>query len=763
MKKSAKKAVAVLLAFAMVATTLVTGANASAAKKKKAKKPKLSVSKLTVYKGSTKTVTIKNVKAKKLKSVKWSTKNKKVATVKKSSRTKAKIKGIKAGKTTTITCKFKVGKKKYTKKVKVTVKKKKTPTPTPVNPTPVPVNPTPVPATPTPGGTTDNGQYGAVTVTESNQPEGAVAGALYCEDFNDGPGKFIVRGPEDSQIILETANYGFGGKCLLVKNRVNAAGEGKSWSGAQVSLKDCGAIGGKDYVITAWVMAPQMIKDPAAAKGDKKRGIVLSKIAVNADGTESDDYSSANLAESEWISLKGVGDVRPGQWVKLQATVTMPSEGDMRIYFETPGVNLTNSGKSVNYFIDSFSVKEVTGKIDSSKLPSIADAYRGILNLGTALGADQVRNSVTMADVLRQFKSADTATAALTGGSITMGNEMKPGSFLSDTLVDASTVEGLPASYKEDKVPSLNFANIDETLKLAKQYGLRVRGHVLVWHAQTPDWFFRENYDSSTKKYVSKEVMDARLEWYIKSVMEHMKNTEGGEMIYCWDVVNETIMENGSLREACPESDTNDKADQSKSKWVAIYGGDEFIVNAFKYARTYAGENVELYYNDYNEYFPAKRDAIVKLANKLKAIKVGEKPIIDGIGMQMHLTNGSENNSLDKIKAAIEAYAGTGLKVQITELDMCKNGQEKSDEFAASYRSLFELLVEEKDNLDMVVLWGINDEGSWRKEKYPTLWRAGFQPKMAFWEVVNAGLKAQGKAELTYTEDDYYKDTATIQ
>ena len=762
MKKSAKKAVAVLLAFAMVATTLVTGVDVSAAKKK-AKKPKLSVSKLTVYKGSTKTVTIKNVKSKQLKSVKWSTKNKKIATVKKSSKTKAKIKGIKAGKTTTITCKFKVGKKSYKKTVKVTVKKKTTPTPIPKTPTPAPVNPTPVPVNPTPdnGGSADNGQYGAVTVTESNQPEGAVAGALYSEDFNDGPGKFTVRGPEDSQIILETANYGFGGKCLLVKNRINAAGEGKSWSGTQVSLKDCGAIGGKDYVITAWVMAPQMIKDPAAAKGDKKRGIVLSKIAVNADGTESSDFSSSNLAESEWISKTGAGDVRPGQWVKLQATVTMPSEGDMRIYFETPGVSLTNGGKSVNFFIDSFSVKEVTGKVDSSKLPSIADAYRGILNLGTALGADQVRNSVTMADVVRQFKSADTALAAVTGGSITMGNETKPSSFLSDTLVDASTVEDLPESYKDEKVPSLNFANIDETLKLAKQYGFRLRGHVLVWHQQTPDWFFREDYDS-TKAFVSKDVMDGRMEWYIKSVLTHMKNAEGGEMIYCWDVVNESIMEDGSLREACPAGETSTTAN-STSRWVSIYGSDEFITKAFTYARTYAGENIELYYNDYNEYFPAKRDAIVKLANKLKAIKVNGKPIIDGIGMQMHLTNGSDNNSIDKIKAAIEAYAGTGLKVQITELDMCKNGQEKSEEFAASYRSLFELFVEEKDKLDLVVLWGINDEGSWRKEKYPTLWRAGFQPKMAFWEVINAGLKANGKEELTYTEDDYYKDTATIQ
>ena len=753
MMKRTKKAVAVLLAFAMVATSLVTGsASADAAKKK----PKLSVSKkVTIYKGSTKTVTIKNVKSKDIKSLKWTTKSKKIATVKKSSKTKAKIKGVKAGKTT-ITCTFKIKKKKYTFKVTVTVKNKPKATPAPTTTAPAPNTPA-VTATPTPAPSTGS-------VAEQNKPEGAVSGGLYCEDFNDGIGKFTVRGPSDSQIKLENANYGFGDKCLLVKDRVNEAGEGKSWSGAQISLKDCGAEGGKDYVITAWVMSFQTIRDAGAPKNDKKRGIVLSKIAVDADGTESSDFSASNLAESEWISDKH--GVKRGTWVKLQATVTMPSEGDLRIYFETPGVSLL-SGKSVDYYLDSFSVKEVTGKVNSTTLPSIADAYRGILDLGTALGAEQLRNSIVMADVVRQFKSADPIVAAATGGSITMGNEMKPGSLLKDTLVDASGVEGLPASYKEHKVPTLDFSNVDESLKLAKQYGLRMRGHVLVWHSQTPDFFFRKDFDS-TKGFVTKDVMNARLEWYIKSVLTHIQNAEGGEMIYCWDVVNEVFTDdadNSTLRAPAPSSDTNATPANGKSKWISVYGegNDEYIVNAFKFARKYASEGVELYYNDYNEYMPSKRDAIYNLAMKLKDIKVNNKPIIDGIGMQMHLAQGNDGNSVAVIGAAIDKFASTGLKVQITELDMCRNSSAKSEEFAADYRALFELFVAKKDKLDKVILWGINDEGSWRKEQYPTLWRAGFQPKMCFWEVINEGRKAAGLDELAYTEADYYLDTAEIK
>lgn len=772
MMKRTKKAVAVLLALTMMVTSFVTGGVSADA----AKKPSLSVSKkLTIYKGSTKTVTIKNVKAKKVKSLKWTTKSKKIATVKKSSNTKAKIKGVKAGKTT-ITCKFKVKSKKYTFKVTVTVKNKPatttTPTTAPSSPsvTPGQVAPTDAPnVTPTPVPNTE-------VVTEKNKPDAAKKGSdvVYSEDFSDGPGKFKPRGPEGTQIKLETADYGYDGKCMLVRDRYTmeadeTTGEekmvGQSWSGAQVSLKECGAEPGKSYIITAWAMSLQTVRDPGAAMNDFKRGVVLSKIEVDADGKESSSFSGANIAETQWISDKF--GVKRGTWVKLQANVTMPSEGDLTIYFETPGVSLVGKyengvkvgQESVNFFLDSFSVEESVGNIDTSTLPSLADSYRGLLNLGTALNSAQFKDTKIMADVVRQFKGKAPDVVAATGGSITLGNELKPSSILGGEaeLVDASTVTDLPASYKEEKVPVLNFDNIDETLKIAKQYGFKLRGHVLVWHSQTSDWFFRQDYDS-TKKFVSKEVMDARLEWYIKTVLTHMKNTEGGDLIYCWDVANEVFKDSGDLRAKAKETNKDAIPTDGSSKWMTIYGSDEFIVNAFKYARQYAGEGVELYYNDYNEYVPSKRDAIYNLAMKLKSSN-----LIDGIGMQMHLTQGNTGNSVQAISEAIDKFASTGLKVQITELDMGRSKSSNSTTFAAAYRELFEMLVQKKDKLDKVVIWGINDEGSWRKESYPTLWRVGFQPKKCFWEVVNAGRKALGLEELTYTTANYYEDTEVLK
>ena len=762
MRKGMKSIVAVALSFAMIATTLVGGADVQAAK---AKKPKLSVTKASITKGKTKTVTIKNAKAKDIKSVKWTTKRKKIATVKKSSKTKAKIKGVKKG-TTTITCKVKVKSKKYTFKVKVTVKNKKavvTPAPAPTTPAivvPV-VTPTPVPAS---GG-----------VAEQNQPAPAIAKAVYSENFDNGVGKFIRRDPGENKATtkLTVSNeYGYGKTSLYVTDRKvlnekTNTYEGKSWVGAQVSMKDCGAEPGKDYKIVAWVMSTDTIRDPAAVAKDKKRGIVLSKIAVNADGTESDDFNAANQCESEWISDKY--GVKLGTWVKLEATVTMPADGDLRVYFETPGVSKKSAKNldNVSYYIDSFSVAEVTGKVVTSNLPSIADAYRGLLDIGTALGSEQLRNSIVMADVVRQFKSADAATASVTGGSITMGNEMKPSSFMGSdpTFVPVAEAD-VPTSYKDSKVPVLNFKNVDEALKLAKQYQFKMRGHCLVWHQQTSDWFFREDFKTDGP-FVSKTVMKGRLEWYIKTVLTHIQNAEGGDMIYCWDVVNEVFTDTGKMRNPAVVSDK--VVTGQTSRWISTYGDDTFITDAFTFARTYADPDVELYYNDYNEYVPAKRDAIAALGTKLAAIKVNGKSIISGIGMQSHLAcDGAkkdgklkEDCSADLIGQAIDKFATTGLKVQVTELDITR-GALDSEHFAQAYKDVFNVYLAKKEKLDKIIIWGISDESSWRKELYPTIFRAGFQPKLAFWELVNLGRETAGLEKLTYTEADYYKDTEVI-
>ena len=168
--------------------------------------------------------------------------------------------------------------------------------------------------------------------------------------------------------------------------------------------------------------------------------------------------------------------------------------------------------------------------------------------------------------------------------NLTMENEMKPESFL-----------GKNPNIGEDGFPVLNFDTADDMLRKIKKYNdsctkeekkLKVRGHVLVWHSQTPEWFFHEDYDAS-KDYVDAETMLARMENYISQVFAHYygEDSEFDKMIYAWDVVNEAINDtDGNLR--------------TDSSWFRVFYDEEFILKAFEYADKYAPEDVKLVYND---------------------------------------------------------------------------------------------------------------------------------------------------------------------
>ena len=221
----------------------------------------------------------------------------------------------------------------------------------------------------------------------------------------------------------------------------------------------------------------------------------------------------------------------------------------------------------------------------------------------------------------------------------TSGNELKPDYILGWPSSILTTF--FASNGKEIQVPSsINFsANMDPFLISVKAAGIQMRGHVLTWHSQTPEWFFRENY-SYNGSLVDKETMTARHEWYIKSVLEHVAEWEaangygpGNHLIYSWDVVNEAVADDASDNDTNylrgSTSDTKNKAPaDGGSRWFQIYGNNEFIINAFRFANAYAPEDVTLCYNDYNEYMDWAGDhgawktkGILRL---LKAIKNGE-------------------------------------------------------------------------------------------------------------------------------------------
>ena len=134
---------------------------------------------------------------------------------------------------------------------------------------------------------------------------------------------------------------------------------------------------------------------------------------------------------------------------------------------------------------------------------------------GTCINLSQLRNSGDLAFLKQHYNS------------VTLENEMKPDAMLgwSPSLISVNEAKNqgyyIPSGMNESYVPKINFSTVDEALRICKANGLKMRAHTLVWHSQTPDWFFRTGY-STNYGYVSQAQMDMRMEYYIKSVMNHV-------------------------------------------------------------------------------------------------------------------------------------------------------------------------------------------------------------------------------------------------
>jgi len=345
---------------------------------------------------------------------------------------------------------------------------------------------------------------------------------------------------------------------------------------------------------------------------------------------------------------------------------------------------------------------------------SLKDAYRDAFKVGVAINAATAlgTDTATQALVVREFNS-----------------------ITADNFLKAALVNPQPGVY--------DFRAGDAFVALGERQKMFIVGHTLVWHNQTPPWFFT---DSSGKPNTPAQQIE-RLRSHVQAVAGHYAGR-----IHAWDVVNEVIGDDGAYR---------------PTTWVRGVGnGDTLVSLAFKYAAQYA-PNTELYYNDFNAWRPAKRDGIVRLVRMLK--KQGIR--IDGVGMQGHW--GLNYPETRYIEAAIDSFAATGVKVMITELDvdvlpLTKEGQIigqsftepqwQNEEFkkfldpyaaglpesvqqqlTARYAELFNIFWRRRDKLDRVTFWGAHDGLSWKngypipgRTNYPLLFDRARHPKPAY-------------------------------
>ncbi len=291
------------------------------------------------------------------------------------------------------------------------------------------------------------------------------------------------------------------------------------------------------------------------------------------------------------------------------------------------------------------------------------------------------------------------------------------------------------------------FEVADELVNFAVENDMTVRGHALVWHRQTPEWVFT---DSDGEPRNAEDVLSTMTN-HISTVVAHFKGR-----VAIWDVVNEAITDKGELR-----SGHEVNADQN-SLWFERTGA-RYIEEAFRAAHK-ADPSAKLFYNDYYNYLPTRRDATYELIKDLLSRGIP----IHGIGLQAHLntrpsvipTHQSYYQTIDNIERAIQKYASLGLEVQITELDMSMytGGQKYTPndyftketlpaqllyEQAERYQALFAMLRRNSNVITSVTFWGIADDNTWLSEfdsgrkDFPLLFNEEHKPKPAFFSILD--------------------------
>lgn len=341
----------------------------------------------------------------------------------------------------------------------------------------------------------------------------------------------------------------------------------------------------------------------------------------------------------------------------------------------------------------------------------LTDAFQNDFTVGACVSMATANDDEEMEFVAKNFNS------------ITMENDMKPESLL-DWEASEKSSDGMPEIREE---------HLGRVLKIAQDKGLKLRGHTLVWHSQTPEWFFSKDYEPS-KGFVDKETMKKRMEAYIQKVLTYCKENYPG-VVYAWDVTNEVVSDEGGYR--------------TNSNWYEIYGDESYIIDAFTFARKYAEPDTKLFLNDYNEYIYKKRDVLVELLKKLR-----EQGLVDGMGLQSHWD--MEFPSINMFEEALEEYGKIeGLELQLTEIDMhnTDDSEEGLQKQAERYKEFFEAIVRADRtgtaDITNVTFWGIKDDVTWLtsfkgETSYPLLFDADHKEKPCFTSILEtAGEKYQ--------------------
>ena len=465
------------------------------------------------------------------------------------------------------------------------------------------------------------------------------------------------------------------------------------------------------YTAKEAYLGSDLLEKPYFTEDDAKNGDIISLFVYVPENSNLTSLQMEVFPISMNNSLKSnlltVTDDNINTWIRLMVSFdTLETLGAIRLNYK-----VANDGYTAGFYVDDINITlgEETVKTEYQyNDESLYKTYEDYFKVGTCMSNQMMRNTEFRRILKDNFNS------------VTAENEGKP-----QYILDQETSQQLAKS--DETQVAITTAPFEKMYSYCEANHIKVRHHTLVWFDQTPQWFFRKGY-TDRGAVVSKEIMLQRMENFIKNVFETLNNRWPG-LVYAVDVANEAV-QNGQVRKT-------DNNGANPNYWYQTIGGD-FVYYAFKYSRQYAAEGQALYYNDYAYDYETSN---CKFAVNTLLKQAIEENLIDGVGIQTHL---STDAKVDNIITDAKMIHEKGLACQLTEIDVTTSGNSKTifNNQGTYYKNLVTKVLkanqEGQTNINALILWGITDNNSWRRGQYPLLFNDNYGKKPAYYGFLDA-------------------------
>ena len=447
-----------------------------------------------------------------------------------------------------------------------------------------------------------------------------------------------------------------------------------------------------------------LLETPYFTEDDAKNGDIIS-LYVYVPDYESNivtlqlEVFPISMEKSIKSEMLNLGTHNCSTWIRLAVSFdTLETLGAIRLNY-----SVGDTSSPALFYVDDINITLGAETVKTGyeyNDESLYQTYQDYFKVGCCMSAEMLQNTELRKIAKHNFNS------------ITAENEGKP-----ERILDQKACQQLAKT--DETAVAITSKPFEKIYDFCEANHIKVRHHTFVWYSQVPNWFFKKNY-SDNGSNVSKEVMLGRLENFIKITLETINNRWPG-LVYAIDVANEAV-ENHGIR-------------NNNNMWYTVLGKD-FVYYAFKYARQYATEDQKLYYNDWS-YDNDTQNLTYALNTLLKPVI--DEGLVDGVGIQGHKGIGE---NMDIVINDIKAIRKKNLDCQITEFDLTISGTSEYTKQKTAIKSLInKILKGNMDgtmNVDAFVVWGIDDEHSWRRNQHALLFTGKLAKKPAYYGFLEA-------------------------